>query len=172
MRTEQVVTSFESRVKGQALLMVGKEPGEVDGDKEIVMPESDHEEAVERLAQVETGQEIAAFAYYETRLARGCAAGHLAVETALKSLIHLSSSPEAQLWGHKIDELLRQLPDPHKSEIETLLAAVGVKNFRSGNYRPATNSMSPPPPRSLRRSPKRPARWLSIPLISSHQTKR
>ncbi len=152
MRTEQVVTSFENRVKGQALVMVDKEPGEVDWDKGMVMPRSDYEEALERLAQVEkaltgiaaslvpdpsqrlmeeTGQEMTAFAYYETRLARGCAAGHLTVETAVKSLIHLSSSPEAQPWGHKIDELLPQLPEPHKSEIETRLAAVGVKNLQN-----------------------------------------
>ena len=151
MRTEQVVTSFENRVKGHALLMVDKEPGEVDWDKEMVMPRSDYEEALERLAQVEkaltgiaaslvpdpsqrlmeeTGQETTAFAYYETRLARGCAAGHLTVETAVKSLIHLSSSPKSQPWGHKIDELLPQLPEPHKSEIETRLAAVGVKTLQ------------------------------------------
>ena len=152
MRTEQVVTSFESRVKGQARVVVDKEPGEVDWDKEMVMPRSDYEEALERLAQVEkaltgiaaslvpdpsqrlmeeTGQEMTAFAYYETRLARGCASGHLTVETAVKSLIHLSSSPEAQPWGHKIDELLPQLPEPHKSEIGTRLAAVGVKNLQN-----------------------------------------
>ena len=151
MRTERVVTSFENRVKSHALVMVDKEPGEVDWDKEMVMPRSDYEEALERLAQVEraltgvaaslvpdpsqrlmeeTGQEITAFGYYETRLARGCAAGHLTVETAVKSLIHLSSSPEAQPWGHNIDELLRQLPEPHKSEIETRLAGVGVKNLQ------------------------------------------
>ncbi len=51
MRTEQVVTSFESRVKRQAVVVVDKEPGEVDWDKEMVMPESDYEEAVERLRQ-------------------------------------------------------------------------------------------------------------------------
>lgn len=38
MRTEQVVTSFESRVKRQAVV-VDMEPGEVDWDKEMVMPE-------------------------------------------------------------------------------------------------------------------------------------
>ena len=151
MRTERVITSFENRVKSQALLMVDKEPGKVDWDKEMVMPESDYEEALERLPQVEkaltgiaaslvpdpsqrlmeeTGQETKAFAYYETRLARGCAAGHLTVETAVKSLIHLSSSPKAQPWGHKIDELLPQLPEPHKSEIKTRLAAVGVENLQ------------------------------------------
>ena len=151
MRTEQVVTSFENRVKGHALVMVDREPGEVDWDKEMVMPTSDYEEAVERLRKVanalggiaaglapddyqhlmeETGQEMEAFAVYEQRLARGCAAGHLTVETAVKSLIHLSSSPKSQPWGHKIDELLPQLHEPHKSEIETRLAAVGVENLQ------------------------------------------
>ena len=152
MRTEQVVTSFENRVKGHALVMVDKEPGAVDWDKKMVMPKSDHEEAVERLRQVANalqgiqerfvpnfaqrrmdaeGNEMKAFAAYQGRLARGCSAGHLTVETAVKSLIHLSSSPEAKPWGHKIDEqLLPQLPEPHKSEIESRLARVGVENLQ------------------------------------------
>jgi len=151
MRTEQVVTSFESRVKRQAVVVVDKEPGEVDWDKEMVMPESDYEEAVERLRQAanalvgisasleptsyqrlleESGQEAEAFAVYEQRLAQGCAAGHLAVETGLKALIHLSSSPQAQAWGHDIDKLLSQLPEPHRSKADSRLARVGVKNLQ------------------------------------------
>lgn len=151
MRTEQVVTSFENRVKAYALLLVDREPGDVDWEKELVMPRSDYEEALERLRQVanalediqesfiptfaqrrkdEEGHEIKAFASFQARLARGCAAGHLTVEIAVKSLIHLLSSPEAQPWGHKIDELLRQLPEPHRSEIETRLAGVGVTQLQ------------------------------------------
>ncbi|MCQ3802688.1 MAG: nucleotidyltransferase domain-containing protein [Acidimicrobiia bacterium] len=151
MRTEQVATSFESRVKGQAVLLVDKEPGDVYWDKEMVMPASDYEEALERLRQVgnalvgisasleptsyqrlmeQTGQEMEAFAVYEQRLALGCAAGHLTVETALKSLIHLSAAPQAQPWGHEIEKLLPQLPEPHKSEIETRLESVGVENLQ------------------------------------------
>ena len=151
MRTEQVVTSFESRVKNHALLLVDRESGEVDWDKEMVMPASDWEEAVERVRQVgnalvaiqghlvptdyqrlmeQTGQEMEAFAVYEQRLALGCAAGHLTVETAVKSLIHLSAAPQAQPWGHEIDKLLPQLPEPHRSEIQTRLASLGVKNLQ------------------------------------------
>ena len=94
MRTERVVTSFEARVDSQALVLVDREPGEVDWDKEMVMPRSDYEEAVERLRQLanaleaiqesfmptfaqrrmdEEGNEMKAFASYEARLARGCA---------------------------------------------------------------------------------------------------
>lgn len=151
MRTEQVVTSFESRVKRQAVVVVDKEPGEVDWDKGMVMPESDYEEAVERLRQAanalvgisasleptsyqrlmeESGQEVEAFAVYEQRLAQGCAAGHLAVETGVKALIHLLSSPQAQAWGHDIDRLLSQLPEPHRSKIESRLVGVGVRNLQ------------------------------------------
>ncbi len=151
MRTEQVVTSFESRVKGHALLLVDREPGEVDWDKEMVMATSDDEEAVKRLRQVanalegietgfvptfsqrlreESGHQMAAFASYERRLARGCAAGHLAVETSVKALIHLTSSPEAQPWGHQIDNLLPQLPEPHRSEIESRLDRAGVDELQ------------------------------------------
>jgi predicted nucleotidyltransferase len=98
MRTEQVVTSFESRVNAYAVLLVDRAPGDVDWDKEMVMPTSDYEEAVKRLGQMadalsnltaslypdpsqgwmeETGQDMMAFAEYETRLARGCAYGIL-----------------------------------------------------------------------------------------------
>lgn len=48
----------------------------------------------------------------------------------MKSLIHLSASPEAQPWGHKIDDLLPQLPEPHKSEIKTRLAGVGITDLQ------------------------------------------
>ncbi|MCQ3803036.1 MAG: nucleotidyltransferase domain-containing protein [Acidimicrobiia bacterium] len=151
MRTEQVVTSFENRARRQALVLVDKEPGEVDWDKEMVMPESDYEEALERLRQAtkalagiqgslaptnyqrlmeESGQKTKAFAVYEQRLALGCAAGHLAVEIAVKSLIHLSSSQKAQAWGHDLEKLLPLLPEPHKSEIAARLAAVGVKSLQ------------------------------------------
>ena len=122
----------------------------------MVTPESDYEEAVERLRQVadaleeiqesfiptfaqrrmdEEGNEMKAFASFEGRLARGCAAGHLTVETAMKSLIHLSASPEAQPWGHDLDKLLPQLHGPHKSEIETRLAAAltHLQNWQQQN---------------------------------------
>ena len=152
MRTEQVVTSFESRVKREALVMLDEPPGEVDWTKEMVMPTSDYEEAVERLRQVanalegiqdsfvptfaqrrrdDEGDEMKAFASYEGRLARGCAAGHLTVETAVKSLIHLSAAPSSQAWGHEIRKLLGQLSEPHRSEIESRLSAVGVENLQS-----------------------------------------
>lgn len=151
MRTEQVATSFENRVKDQARLLVDKEPGDVDWGKKMVMPANDYEEAVERLRQVanalegiqesfvptfaqrrmdEDGQEMEAYASYEARLARGCAAGHLTVETAVKSLIHLSGALEAQPWGHYLDKLLPQLPERHRSEITTRLASVGVENLQ------------------------------------------
>lgn len=150
MRTEQVVTSFESRVKGHCVTLVNKEPGTVDWDKEMVMPTSDYDEAVERLRQVsdaldgiqaafvptfsqrfcdEEGKDTKAFAIYEARLARGCGAGHLAVETAIKALIHLSSSPSSRPWGHDLSRLLGRLQEPHKREIESRLAAVGVENL-------------------------------------------
>ena len=143
MRTEQVVTSFENRVKGHAVLMVDKPAGQVKWDKKMVMPENDYQEAVERLHRVFYGlaglassltpgpyqrrmekecQKKEAFAAFEGRLERGCPFGHLTVETAIKALIHLSASPEAQPWGYDIDKLLPQLHEPYKSEIESRLA--------------------------------------------------
>lgn len=146
-----MVTSFENRVRGQALLLVDREAGDVDWDKEMVMPASDCEEALERLGQVgnalvgiqnnlapsdyqrlmeQTGQEMEAFAVYEQRLALGCATGCLAVETAVKSLIHLSAMAEARPRGHDIGKLLPQLPEPHRSETEKRLAPVGVESLQ------------------------------------------
>ncbi len=48
----------------------------------------------------------------------------------MKALIHLSSSPQAQAWGHDIDKLLSQLPEPHRSKADSRLARVGVKNLQ------------------------------------------
>ena len=170
MRAEQVVTSFESRVKCHALVMVDQPAGQVDWGKEMVMPTSDYEEAVERLRQTGNalvgiqvsfvptfyqqlmdgeGSEMKAFAEYEQRLALGCAAGHLTVETAVKSLIHLSSSRSSHPWGHKIDELLPQLPEPHKSEIETRLAAVGVKNLQNWQQQARCERLVTPTPEAF-----------------------
>ncbi len=96
MRTERVVTSFENRVRGQALLLVDREAGDVDWDKEMVMPASDCEEALERLGQVgnalvgiqnnlapsdyqrlmeQTGQEMEAFGGLRTEARPGLRGG-------------------------------------------------------------------------------------------------
>ena len=156
VRTEQVATSFENRVKKQAMLLVDKEPGDVDWDKEMVMPASDYEEAVERLGRVgdalvdihihlgpseyqrlmeQSGQEMEAFVDSEQRRALACAAAHLTVATAVKCLIHLWGAPEAQPWGHDIAKLLAQLPEPHRIEIEKRLDDVGVTNLQRWEQR-------------------------------------
>ena len=97
MRTEQVRTSFESRVQKQGMVLVDNQPVRVDWEKEMVMPRSDFEEAVERLSHMdralinmahsftpsfsqrqleEEGNTMMAFAEYEQRLISGCAAGN------------------------------------------------------------------------------------------------
>ncbi len=150
MRTEQVRTSFESRVKRQGMLLVDNQPAKVDWDKEMVKPRSGYEEAVERLSHMHRalgtvensftpsfaqrrleneGEAMMAFAEYEQRLIAGCAAGQLAVETAVKSLIHLSSTPTSRAWVHNIVKLMSDLTASHKAQIEWRIASVGVKQL-------------------------------------------
>ena len=60
------------------------------------------------------------------RLHRGCGEAHMAVELALKSLIHLGSDPARPAWGHDIGKLCAQLAEPHRSALPALLEPLGA----------------------------------------------
>ena len=150
MRTRQVRTSFERRVERQGVVLFDNRTGEVDWEKEMVKPTNDYEEAADRLSDIAKnlsalnlsftpssfqrqmllqGDEMIALADYEQRLVRGCAAGQLTVETALKSLIHLASEPTEPPWGHDLTKLLPQLTAAHQAEVEARLTPAGVEKF-------------------------------------------
>ena len=105
------------------------------------MPDSDYEEALYRLRNTRVamvglfndlspgrgeqgGDETVAWVGLQGRLLQGCGHAQKAVETALKSLIHLGSDSARPAWGHDIGELCSQLAEPHRSALPELLAPV------------------------------------------------
>ncbi len=145
MRTTRVRTSFEGRAARDGVVLVDR-PSAVDVDwgKQMVMPDSDYEEALYRLGKargamgsllyhlrvdpVERGDldEEETSARRQTRLHRGCGEAHMAVELALKSLIHLEADPERPPRGHDIGKLCDKLAEPHRSALPALLEPLGA----------------------------------------------
>ena len=143
MRTTRVATSFEGRAARDGVVLVDRPAAiDVDWDKEMVMPSSDYEEAVERLTGTrgalrgllrllrpdpdEDAQDENVHAWILERLRRGCGEAHMAVELAVKALIHLESDPDRPAWGHDIGKLCARLPEPHRSTLSALLEPLGA----------------------------------------------
>ncbi len=144
MRTTRVRTSFEGRAARDGVVLVDR-PSAVDVDwgKEMVMPDSDYGEALRRMDRTrdalrgllrhlrpdpdekDAGREQRRL-WILGRLHRGCGEAHMAVELALKSLIHLGSDPARPAWGHDIGELCAQLAEPHRSALPVLLEPLGA----------------------------------------------
>ena len=150
-RTEQMLTSFERNASVEGIVLFERDSGEVNWNKEMTVPISDHDEAVERLADVlkalsalgdsltpgavedlkrgQLGLEDEAFVEYEARLERSCAAGHLTIENAVKALIHLASTPVERASGHDLRRLCAMLVEPYDSEVMSRLDKVGFDNL-------------------------------------------
>ena len=144
MRTTRVATSFEGRVARDGVVLVDRLPAvDVDWDKEMVTPDSDYEEAVERLTGMrdalrgllrhlrpdpdeQDAQDENVQAWILGRLRRGCGEAHMTVELAVKALSHLESDPDRPAWGHDIGKLCARLPEPHRSTLFTLLEPLGA----------------------------------------------
>ena len=143
VRTEQVRTSFECRAAREGVVLVDRGTGEVDWDKEMVMPSNDYEVAVTRLhetlrglisicerlspgreehSQRRKGNEDIAFLLSAVRFGWVCAHVQYTVETALKALIHLNADRETLAWGHDINKLCAELPDTHLHAVRSRLS--------------------------------------------------
>ena len=144
MRTGRVRTSFEGRAARDGVVLVDRPAaGDVDWGKQMVMPNSDYGEALRRMDRTrdalrgllrhlrpdpdekDAGREQRR-RWILGRLHRGCGEAHMAVELALKSLIHLGSDPARPAWGRDIGELCAQLAEPHRSVLPALLAPLGA----------------------------------------------
>ena len=133
MRTTQVLTSLEARAARVGTVLVDRPEGIVDWNKEMVMPADDYREALYRLDHVNAALEdvlerlepgtmharYTELGWVEradrSELGRMLSLGgscQTAAESALKALIHLTAEPERQPWGHKIELLCEQLPQP------------------------------------------------------------
>ena len=143
MRTTRVATSFECRAARDGVVLVDRPAAvDVDWDKEMATPDSDYAEAVKRLEETrdalggllrhlrpdpdEDARDENVQAWILERLRRGCGEAHMAVELAVKALIHLESDPDRPAWGHNIGKLCARLPEPHRSTLSALLEPLGA----------------------------------------------
>ena len=143
VRTEQVCTSFEGRAAREGVVLVDRGVGEVDWDKEMVMPSNDYEVAVTRLhetlrglmslrgrllpdreEQLEWQKDDEDNAIWASSVRFGWACAHVqhTVEAALKALIHLSADRERLAWGHDINKLCSELSEPHRRAVRSRLS--------------------------------------------------
>ena len=144
MRTTRVATSFECRAARDGVVLVDRPAAvDVDWDKKMVVPDSDYAEAVKRLEETRDAlrgllrhlrpdpderddQDENVQAWILGRLRRGCGEAHMAVELAVKALIHLESDPDRPAWGRDIGKLCARLPEPHRSTLSALLEPLGA----------------------------------------------
>ena len=174
MRSEQVITSFESWIATDAMVLADRGPGRVDWDKETVRPGSDHEEAVDRLYQIYTGlldlnrvlepastekidrsigNEIRALSQYHVRLEKACGHVQYIVESAVKALLHATSRRRVE-WSHGIGALCHQLREPHRQEVFARIAPIGAKRItnwhQASRYLGTEKAGKPATPRLVR----------------------
>ena len=161
IRTERVLTSFERRIAAHAVPLRDTPPGDVSWHKEIGLPTSDAQEAEARLR--DTGKALRALdgqltpyrserealdegrwdEYDEeigARMMECCALVQLAVETAVKSMLHLHPSGTVDRWTHDVEALANQLAEPHRSEMLGVVAPVpppGITVWRSASAYPS-----------------------------------
>ena len=144
MRTTRVATSFECLAARDGVVLVDRPAAvDVDWNKEMVVPDSDYEEAVKRLEETrdalrgllrhlrpdpdeQDAQDDNVQAWILGRVRRGCGEAHMAVELGVKALIHLESDPDQPAWGHDIGKLCARLPEPHRRALYALLEPLGA----------------------------------------------
>lgn len=151
MRTTQVLTSVEARAERLGTVLLDRPEGIVDWNKEMVMPADDYREALYRLRHVAVALEgvlerlkpSRMYARYtelgwieradESETGRMLTLGgscQIAAEASLKALIHLTAEPESEPWGHKIELLVRELPQPTQTYVtDHLLHPVRQKDL-------------------------------------------
>ncbi len=167
VRTENIVTSLESWIAGYGVLLVDHGIGEVDWDKEMVLPTNSHEATMRRLREVSgalialemflrpndrelkarrSGDYEEALYLLVVRFEGACGQIQRTVESAIKSLVHVAGCERA-IRGHDIAELCAQLVEPYRGEISARLARVGFEELtrwhQDSRYTP-DSPMEPP----------------------------
>ena len=146
VRTEKVPTSLESRVAHYGLVLADEGAGEVDWDKEMVMPTDGYEATVRRLREVSSAlrslklylrpdddeEEARASGDWDEalylqviRFEGACGQVQRAVESAIKALVH-TAGRRRELRGHDIGELCAKLVEPYRSDVSVRLSLVGA----------------------------------------------
>ena len=146
IRTEKVVTSLESRIAGHGKVLSDRGVGDVDWDKEMVVPTNGYEATVRRLREVssalrtlhmflkpddaeqearQSGDDDEAVYLQVIRFEGACGQVQRAVESAIKALVH-AAGRRRELRGHSIGDLCARLVEPYRGEINARLALVGA----------------------------------------------
>ena len=171
-RTERVLTSFERRIAAYAVPLTDTPPGDVSWAKEIGLPNSDANEAAARLGDTlralrALGGELAPYRSerealdegrydeydqeLEARMVQSCVSVQAAVETALKSMLHLHPAGPVDRWTHDVDALADWLAEPHRTDMRVLVAPVppqGITVWRTAGvygseYAEETEALTP-----------------------------
>ena len=146
VRSENVGTSLERRAVGYGVVLADQGVGEVDWDKEMVLPTSSYEATVRRLREVSSalralhmflkpdddeqearrsGDNDEALYLQVIRFEGACGQVQRAVESAIKALVH-AAGRQRELRGHDIGDLSAKLVEPYRAEINARLSLVGA----------------------------------------------
>lgn len=144
-RSENLLTSVESRVAGYGVTLADNGEGQVNWGKKMVTPTNGHEAAGRSLREVESalislcmfldpgdaeqaardaGRADRARYLQVIRFEGACGQVQRAVEHSIRALVHAGGRPR-ELRGHDIGELCAMLLAPHRGEIEARLDRVG-----------------------------------------------
>ena len=152
MRTSRVLTSFEGRAARDGVVLVDRPAAGVDWGKQMVMPDSDYEEAFDRLEAARDAlgslllhlsptpiemdpHDARAYVQLLARSRQGCGHAHRTVELAVESLIHLQSDPDGPAWGRDIGKLCARLSEPHRSALQSLMEPLGAEKITPWHIR-------------------------------------
>lgn len=168
IRSEQVLTSLESWVEVDGVVLADRGAGRVDWEKEMVIPTNGREAAVRRLREVSNAlrtlniflkpddAEIAAresgdrdeFLYLlAVRQEGACGQVQRTIESAVKALAH-AAGRRRELRGHDIGRLCGELIEPHRNRVGALVSAVGADEItrrrEDSRYTPDRAIQEPP----------------------------
>lgn len=143
IRTQEVVTSLESRIADYGVVLADRGAGHhVEWDKEMVLPTNGREAALRCLREVSSalrtlemflkpsddessarrsGDTEEAVYLEVVRFEGACGQVQRAVESAIKALVHLAGR-RRELRGHNIGELAAQLVEPYRRDVDGLMA--------------------------------------------------
>ncbi len=144
-RSLRMQTTFESGVKFDALVLAGSQtPGpRTNWNKEIELPSTHHEEAVQSLLHTDLSLTLLVMAYRSEpsdepptpspeinpqdparkRFAGICSQAHAVTESALTALIHCQNQ-ERPMLTHQLHQLLALVKEPSHSRIEDALRRI------------------------------------------------
>ena len=163
VRSENVVTSLESRAVGYGVALADQGVGEVDWDKEMVLPTNSYEEALRSLREVskaltalgmfltpsDAERQARELGDYEEsaylqglRFEGACGQAQRAVESAIKSLLHLASHQRG-LRARDIAKLATTLVQLYSDDVAILSSREGQRPSHACRRIPTPRRVNP-----------------------------